>query len=105
MDDNTIEEGKTMAAICYITFIGLLIAFLSNKDKNNAFTRFHIGQSLRVWILGLILYLFAIFMVIYTGMGFFGYLGWVGWILAIMGIINAIKGKTDPLPLIGAIGS
>lgn len=104
MNQNTTEEGKTMAAISYITFIGLLIAFIANNDKKNAFTTFHIRQSLRVWIFGLILYLFAIFMVVITGIGFFGYLGWGGWILAILGIVNAVNGKLEPLPIVGAIG-
>jgi len=104
MDLNTIEEGKTMAVISYITLIGLLIAFISNNDKNNSFTKFHIGQSLRAWIFGLILYFFAILMVVTTGIGFFGYLGWGGWILAILGIVNAVNGKTEALPLVGNIG-
>ena len=105
MDQKTIEEGKTMAVISYITFIGLLIALLANNDKRNTFTKFHIGQSLRAWIFGLVLYIFAIFLVVTTGIGFMGYIGWGGWILAILGIVNAVNGKTDPLPLVGSIGA
>jgi len=104
MDQNTINEGKTMAVISYITLIGLLVAFIVNNDKKNEFTKFHIGQSLRVWILGIILYILAIILVISTGIGFLGYLGWIAWILAILGIINAVNGKTEPLPFIGTIG-
>lgn len=104
MDQNTINQGKTMAAISYITLIGLLIAFIVNNDKKNEFTKFHIGQSLRVWILGIVLYFAAIILVVATGVGFFGYLGWAAWILAILGIVNAVNGKAEPLPLIGNIG-
>jgi len=104
MDQNTINEGKTLAAISYITLIGLLIAFIMNNDKKNKFIKFHIGQSLRVWILGIALHFLAMIFVMITGMGFLGYLGWVAWILAVLGIINALNGKAEPLPFIGTIG-
>ena len=46
MDQNTVEEGKQMGIIAYITLIGTLIAFFTNQDKRNAFTSFHIRQAL-----------------------------------------------------------
>ncbi len=61
MGQDTVEHGKTMAAISYITLIGLLIAFLVNNEKKNSFVKFHIGQSLRVWIFGIVIYILTIF--------------------------------------------
>ncbi|MGB1450928.1 MAG: hypothetical protein ACPG7E_04370, partial [Marinirhabdus sp.] len=46
MEDNTVTEGKTIAIISYITFIGLIIAFVMNNEKKNSFASFHIRQSL-----------------------------------------------------------
>jgi len=46
LSSNTIEEGKTIAIIAYITIFGLLIAFLMNNDKKNSFASYHLRQSL-----------------------------------------------------------
>ena len=104
MDQNTIREGKTMAIISYITVIGLLIAFIVNSDKKNEFVKFHIGQSLRVWILAIALSIVLGLIAVTMGMGFLRILQWAPWILAIMGIINANNGKLEKLPIIGSIG-
>ncbi|WP_411030886.1 DUF4870 domain-containing protein [Spongiimicrobium sp. 3-5] len=104
MDEKTINEGKTMAIISYITLIGVLIAYLMNNDKKNAFAKFHIGQALRVWLLGVVLAIGGTMLVIFTGIGAFGYLSWVAWILAVLGLVNAVNGKTEKVPLVGSIG-
>ncbi len=104
MDQHTINAGKTMAIISYIfTPIGLLIAYLMNNDKNNAFAKFHIGQSVRLAILGMANY--ALERILPYAMDFipsFISLGIL--ILMILGIINAANGKTQKLPIIGTIG-
>ena len=40
------SEGKNIAIISYITIIGLIIAFVMNNDKKDAFASYHIKQSL-----------------------------------------------------------
>ncbi len=103
MDQTTIDEGKTMAIISYITFIGLIIAYLLNNGKNNPYAQFHIGQSVRIVVLALansllgwvLPYSLAIITTIIS-IGIF--------VLIILGIVNAINGKTTPLPVIGTIG-
>ena len=103
MDENTVNEGKTMAIISYITFIGLLIAYLVNNGKKNAFTQFHIGQSFRLVILAIANMVLATFLPnslsIVTSIISLGIL-----VLVILGIINAANGKAVPLPIIGTIG-
>ena len=48
MDSYTVKEGKTIAIISYITWIGLLIAFFMHNEKRNAFAAFHIRQSIGI---------------------------------------------------------
>lgn len=104
MDQSTIDEGKTIAIISYVTLIGTLIAFLMNKDKNNAFAKFHIGQALRAWLTGIVVSIIATVLVMVTGIGFISFLSYAGLVLAILGLINAMNGKTAKIPLVGNIG-
>lgn len=103
MDQQTIEDGKTMAVVSYITIIGLLIAFLVNNDKRNAFTAYHIGQSVRVYILGIANIMLSF--VLPASLGFITSLIGLGvLVLAVLGIVNAVNGKAVPLPIIGTLG-
>lgn len=104
MEQSTIDEGKTTAIISYIfTPIGLVIAYLMNSSSQNAFAQFHIGQSVRLALLGVantvLGWLVPNSLGIITSMIGLGIL-----VLMILGIINAANGKSTPLPLIGTIG-
>ncbi|MDX1362935.1 DUF4870 domain-containing protein [Arenibacter latericius] len=103
MDQKTINEGKTMAMVSYLFVIGLIIALIVNSNKKNAFVQFHIEQSIRVWILSLIISI-VLFLFSLLGIGFLGLLRWVPFGFAILGVINANSGKLEDLPLIGSIG-
>ncbi|SFS50423.1 DUF4870 domain-containing protein [Sphingobacterium wenxiniae] len=96
---NNIEEGKTIAIISYLTIIGLIAAFVMNKDKNNAFAQFHIRQSVGLTILSFV-------------SGLLNFIPFIGWIIGIvtfvifiaflvMGIMSALNGSTKPVPLVG----
>lgn len=104
MDQSTIDEGKTMAIIAYVTLLGTLIAWFMNKDKNNEFAKFHIGQAIRAWIAGILISIIATVLIMVTGVTALSYLSYAGWILAILGLINAVNGKMEKLPLVGDIG-
>jgi uncharacterized membrane protein len=98
MTDQTIQEGKTMALVSYITIIGVFIAFFSNKDIRNPFTAFHTRQALGLWLLEMVLG-FAIsgfdnWTITYSFWLFFG-------ILFFYGIFNAFIGKAQTIPLLG----
>ena len=96
-------EGKDIAIISYLTIIGLIIAFIMNREKQHEFARFHIQQ-----VLGLALVSLVIFIV-----GQIPILGWIVsfllvipmLILWVMGLMNAINGKKKELPLIGSFAS
>lgn len=92
-------DAKTVAVIAYLTIIGLVIAFVMNNDKKDAFATYHIKQSL-----GLTIFSFGLFII--------GMLPILGWIISflgsifllvlwIMGLINAINNKKEPVPLLG----
>lgn len=91
-------DTKTTSIVAYLTWVGLLIAFLAG-DKEGA--KFHINQSLVVTLFSIAGGIVAVIPVI-------------GWILGglwsifmlvcwIMGLIAAIKQEENEVPLIGKI--
>ncbi|UOE39748.1 hypothetical protein MTP09_07385 [Chryseobacterium suipulveris] len=103
MEPNTshsnIADGKSTAIIAYITLIGLIVAFVQNSEKKNAYANFHIRQSLGLMCTGLALSLINIIPL----------LGWIICIVGmfvllvlwIKGLLNAINGKELPVPVMG----
>lgn len=97
MDEHTINEGKTLAIVCYLTFVGTLIAIFLNVEKKNPFTSFHIRQ-----MIGLIIMLIVSNIVEkYIN----SWLGTVLWLITfaswLYSLIYAIKGETKLIPYIG----
>lgn len=92
-------EGKSTATIAYITIIGLIVAYIQNNEKKNAFAFFHIRQSFGLCITGLALGIIAMIPI----------LGWIIYIIGIfvliymwiMGLMNAINGKEKTVPFLG----
>jgi uncharacterized membrane protein len=98
MDHTTIENGKTMALIAYLTPLGTLIAFFMNQEKRNRFTSFHVRQGLGLGFLyialGYIMGYFDSWMITYSFWVFFS-------VLFLYGIFGAITGKLNKIPLLG----
>lgn len=98
MNNNTVEAGKTLALVAYLTLFGTLIAFFMNQDKKNVFTSFHIRQALGLGlmyiIIGFVVSSFDSFMVSMSFWIFFS-------VLYIYGIFSAITGKMNKIPLLG----
>lgn len=87
---------KTTGIVAYLTWIGLVIAFVAG-DKEGA--KFHLNQALVIFLAGIIL-------------GVVGVIPILGWIVAlvgsiflfvcwIMGFIYAIQDVEKEVPLIG----
>ncbi len=93
------NEGKTIAIIAYITFIGLIIAFVMNNEKKNSFARYHIQQSLGLALCALALAMINIIPFLGWLISFLGF--FIILYLWIMGLINAIGAKEKPLPIVG----
>ena len=98
MDQNTVEDGKNLAIIAYITMIGVLIAFYMNQEKRNAFTFFHIRQAIGLWLvfmaLGYVIGSFDSLMVTYSWWVFFS-------VLFVYGMFGAVSGKANKIPILG----
>lgn len=98
MNKQTIEEGKTLALVAYLTPIGSLISYFLNKDKNNPFTAFHIRQGLGLGflyiVLGFVISSFNSWMITYSFWIFFS-------VLYLYGIFGAISGKLHSIPMLG----
>ena len=83
-------DTKTTSIVAYITWIGLLIAFLAG-DKEGA--KFHLNQAL-------VIFLFSLLSVIPCIGWIWGIFMIVCWIL---GLIAAINQEENEVPLIGSI--
>lgn len=92
-----IARSKVLSALCYFNFIFIIIALLLEPDSK--FLRYHINQSIVLYIFTMIAALTAIV----------PFIGWitatVGSIMAIvftvMGIIRAMNGEAKDLPIVG----
>ncbi|MGB5943037.1 MAG: hypothetical protein WBG71_09160 [Leeuwenhoekiella sp.] len=92
-------NGKNTAIVAYITIIGLIIAFVMNSDKKNAFASFHIRQSVGLVITGIALGLIGIIPVLDWIINILGIFVLI--YMWIMGIVNAANGKEKTVPLLG----
>lgn len=94
---------KLTSIVCYITFIGWLIAFLLG-DKENA--KFHLNQGLTLAVIQLAATLFGgVLCAIPVVGGLISILFWVldiaCLILAVLGIFNVLEEKEAELPFVG----
>ena len=83
-------DAKTTGIVAYITWIGLVLAFVLG-DREGA--RFHLNQALVIWLAGLLRVCSCI--------------GWLWgifcFICAVMGFIAAVNGEEKEVPLLGRI--
>jgi len=91
------DSDDVLAVVAYLTIIGWLIAFLLNREKNNALVRYHEKQALMVNLVWLVVSFIVWFPII-------GQLLWLAvLVLAIIGLINALNKKQVPVPIIGKL--
>lgn len=99
MTDKT-DPGRTTAIIAYITLVGCLIAITMNMEPKDPFARFHIRQAFGIHLL---------FHVMAIGFSYSGImvLSLAAYALYLLlwgyGFLQALGGKTKPLPLLGAL--
>lgn len=94
-----VKIEKNIATIAYLTLIGLIIAFIMNNDKKDAFASFHIGQSLGLGITGFALIFVNIIPVLGWIVSILGCI--ILFILWVSGLVNALNGKQTPVPMLG----
>lgn len=95
-DEKDVAENKGMAAVGYLGIL-FLIPLLAKKDS--PYAQFHAKQGMVLFICWII----ASFVWVIPFLGWvIGAIANLGlFILFIMGLINALSGKTTPLPIIG----
>lgn len=96
-------DNKTISIISYLTIIGWLIAFFQYKDNKTPQVKFHLEQSLGIFIFA-VLWGIAIRIVL-SLMPVLGSLASIlsllPLVLIVIGIINASKELQKPVPVIG----
>ena len=98
MNKNTVEDGKTMALVAYLTLIGTLVAFFLNQEKRNDFVTFHVRQALGLGLLYIAIgYIVSSLDSLMVSMSFWIFFS----VLFLYGIFGAITGKANKIPLLG----
>ena len=98
MENQTVNEGKTMAIISYITIFGTVAALIMNSSKKNSFTAFHIRQMIGLTLLGMVnQYIITKFLGGTAGM----IIAVILFVLWVIGIVGAIQGKEKAIPVLG----
>ena len=97
MKDAVIKDGKTLAIISYLTFIGLIIAIIMNLEKRNPFTLFHIRQMFGLMIMLIFSNLVEQYVNSLLGTAFW-IITFVCWLFA---LFYAIKEEYKPIPVLG----
>lgn len=91
-------DKKVTNVVAYLTWVGLVIAFVIGDREGS---KFHINQSLVIWLVGTVAGLLNV--VPLVG----GLISVVGGLFCavcwFIGIINAIQGIEKPVPLLGQI--
>ncbi len=91
------EKNRFLAALCYLNFIFIIIALL--LEPNSKFLRFHINQSILLYVAAMAA---AVVMIVPI-------VGWIAGtivsvavvVFTVMGIVRAIKRKAIDTPIIG----
>lgn len=100
MNQQTIQEGKSLAVLSYLTIIGSVIAIIMNGEKKNDFTSFHNRQGLGLCLLWMIIgYFVSQFDNMQISIAFWVSMG----ALLFLGVITAINGTMKPIPFVGPI--
>jgi uncharacterized membrane protein len=94
----TIRQGKTLAIVSYLTFVGLLIALILNLEKKNPFTSFHIRQMFGLIIMLIVSNVTEKYIDSWLGTSFW-IITFVCWLY---GLFYALQGKYKEIPYLGS---
>ena len=91
-------DKKTTDIVAYLSWVGLVIAFIVG-DRNGS--KFHLNQSMVIWLVGtvagMLTWIPLIGGLISTVIGLFCFVCWF------IGFIGAIQGTEKPVPVLGQI--
>lgn len=96
------KNDNIVGILAYIV-VGIIWYFV-DKDVRDRFTRFHVGQAIALWVIGIVWWIISLVLAVIPILGWLidviGYI--VLLVLWIWGIVNAITGKKE-VPLIGGL--
>ncbi len=102
MENQSVEEGKTIAIISYLTLIGLIIAFVMNNDKKNDFASFHIRQSIGIFTLFFMSFIFLFIIAFIVYIPFLSTIvNSLIFVLWVLGFIGSLQGEKKKVPIVG----
>ena len=94
-------SGNYKAILAYITFIGLIIAYVLNMDDKDKFVSYHIKN-----MFGLVILLF-ISTTFFQGNYILQYLGQTLWVISffmwVFSLLMAITGKSKGIPILSEL--
>lgn len=96
----TEKKDKVAAVFSYLSWIFWVVAFII-RNRDDELSRFHLNQGFILAITGSISAVLSRFHGILSIAG--DILGVGVLVLSIMGIVRALKGSSEPLPIIGDI--
>ncbi|MBR2131262.1 MAG: hypothetical protein IJ955_01780 [Oscillospiraceae bacterium] len=89
-------DKRTTDIVAYLTWAGLIIAFLMGDRENS---KFHINQSLVIWLVGTVAgmldWIPLVGGLVGAVLGLFCAICWL------LGLIGAIQGEEKPVPFLG----
>src|SRR6187401_1644388 len=96
-------DGKTIAIISYLTWIGWIIAFILYNSNKSRLAAYHLRQTLALMILSILVYIVQIMLIFIPFLGWtVAILLWIGLVvLWVLGLVAAINGEEKPIPVIG----
>lgn len=92
-------EGKDIAIIAHLTIIGLIIAYIMNREKQLGFATFHIKNMIGLCIIGVISFLVSFVPIIGWLVGILINIAMV--VLWLISFLAAINGERKELPIVG----
>lgn len=97
---NDAVANAKMAVIAYMT-IFVLVPILTGRYKTSPFLKFHVNKALTLcigWILAVLMIFIPLIGFLLSNLMLAGLC-----IIEVISIIGVLKGKTEPLPIIGVI--
>ena len=89
-------DKKTTDIVAYLTWVGLIIAFIIGDRENS---KFHLNQSLVIWLVGTVSGMLAVIPLLGTLISVVG--GIFCFVCWFIGLIGAIQGTEKPVPVLG----
>ncbi|EDM44073.1 hypothetical protein SCB49_10797 [unidentified eubacterium SCB49] len=88
--------GKQKAVICYITFVGLLIAMSMNSNEKHPFATIHIKNMFGITLLWISAKVFVAYINLILG----EFLFWTAVVLLVYSLVRAIQDKKPNIPFL-----